>query len=62
MKKHFNDLLRYNEWANYRILGAIEELGTADDYLLKIFSHLLSAQIIWLNRIKGLPTSPSRCQ
>ncbi len=58
MKKHFIDLLRYNEWANYRILVALEELDKADDYLLKLFSHLLSAQIIWLNRIKGLPTSP----
>lgn len=29
-----------------------------DERLLSLFSHLLSSQIIWHNRIKGLPTSP----
>ena len=58
MKKHFRDLLKYNEWANYRALKSIEDQGDSDQELLKLFSHILSAQIIWLNRIKGLPTSP----
>ncbi|MEQ9169137.1 MAG: DinB family protein [Fulvivirga sp.] len=58
MKKHFKDLLKYNEWANYRILVALEELKTPGDEILSLFSHVLTAQIIWLNRIKGIPTSP----
>jgi uncharacterized damage-inducible protein DinB len=58
MKKHFRDLLKYNEWANYRILVALEELESPGDELLSLFSHVLTAQIVWLNRIKGIPTSP----
>lgn len=58
MKKHFIDLFRYNYWANLRMLGIIEEQNLKDEKLLKLFSHLLSSQIIWHNRIKGLPTSP----
>lgn len=58
MKKHFRDLLKYNEWANYRVLKSIEEVGSDQQELLKLYSHILSAQTIWLNRIKDLPTSP----
>ena len=58
MKKHFRDLLKYNEWANYRVLKSVEDHGGSDEELLKLFSHILSAQNIWLNRIKSLPTSP----
>lgn len=58
MKKQFRDLLKYNEWANYRVLKSLEESGSEHQELLKLYSHILSAQIIWLNRIKELPTSP----
>jgi uncharacterized damage-inducible protein DinB len=58
MKEHFRDLLIYNQWANYRILVALEELKSPNDTHLSLFSHILSAQIIWLNRIKALATSP----
>ena len=58
MKKHFRDLLKYNAWANYRMLVTLEENEVKDDKMLLMYSHILSAQYIWLNRIKGLPTSP----
>lgn len=58
MKKHFLDLLRYNDWANQRILITLEEHEVNDDKILALFSHIISAQIIWLNRIKDLPTTP----
>jgi uncharacterized damage-inducible protein DinB len=58
MKKHFIELFRYNYWANLRMLGTMEEQNLKDEKLLKLFSHLLSSQIIWHNRIKDLPTSP----
>jgi uncharacterized damage-inducible protein DinB len=58
MKKHFIELFRYNYWANLRMLGIMEEQNLKDEKLLKLFSHLLSSQIIWHNRIKDLPTSP----
>ncbi|UII28090.1 hypothetical protein LVD15_06595 [Fulvivirga maritima] len=58
MKKHFLDLFRYNEWANNRLLITLEDSQVKDDKIMTLFSHLLSAQIIWINRIKDLPTSP----
>ena len=58
MKKHFKDLMKYNDWANQRVLITYEEHAIDDDHLLTLFSHLISAQIVWLNRIKDLPTSP----
>lgn len=58
MKKHFRDLFQYNAWANQRILITLEKDDIKDSKILTLFSHLLSGQIIWLNRIKELPTSP----
>ncbi len=58
MKNHFRDLIKYNDWANQRMLITLEEANTEDEGLLTMFSHIISAQIIWLNRIKDLPTSP----
>ena len=58
MKKYFLDLLEYNIWANQRILGTISQKKVEDEEIMKIMSHLVSAEIIWLHRIEGLPTSP----
>ncbi len=58
MKKYFIDLLRYNDWANSRILITLEESEVNDSDILQLYSHTLSAQIIWLNRIKDIPVSP----
>lgn len=58
MKKHFRDLFQYNDWANQRMLITLEQSNFSNEKLLKLFSHLISAQIIWLNRIKDIPTSP----
>lgn len=58
MKKHFRDLIQYNDWANMRVLITLEQSDFKNERLLQLFSHLISAQIIWLNRIKDIPTSP----
>ena len=58
MKKHFIDLFEYNDWANQRMLITLEKADMNDQRLIVLFGHLISAQIIWLNRIKDLPTSP----
>lgn len=55
MKEYFQKLYRYNEWANRRVLGAIEKQGVTDEKILSIFSHQMSANYLWLHRIKGLP-------
>ncbi len=58
MKKHFTDLFEYNDWANQRMIITLEEAESEDYQLLLLLSHLISSQIVWLNRIKDLPTSP----
>ncbi|MEM1405172.1 MAG: DinB family protein [Bacteroidota bacterium] len=58
MKNHFKDLIRFNDWANQRMLITLEENEVSDDNVLTLFSHIISNQIVWLNRIKDLPTSP----
>ena len=58
MKRYFIELFQYNLWANQRLLKVIAEAQVTDPYILKMMSHLVSAQIIWLHRIEGLPTSP----
>lgn len=58
MKKQFLELFKYNDWANQRVLITLEEYNVNDEKALSLFSHVLSAQIVWLNRIKDIPTSP----
>ncbi len=57
MKKYFQKLMRYNHWANGRILKSIIDHCPDDQDILKLYSHLISAQYIWLLRIKGIPIS-----
>lgn len=58
MKSYFLKLYQYNAWANKRVLDCLNRQHVADEKILSLMSHVLSAQFIWLNRIKGLPTSP----
>lgn len=58
MKKHFKDQFLYTNWANERVLSLLEDKQIRDEKILDLFSHTISAQIIWLLRIQGLPTSP----
>jgi uncharacterized damage-inducible protein DinB len=58
MKKHIHSLLKYNHWANQKMLAVIEAEAAKDDRIVTLYSHIISAQAIWLLRIKGLPTSP----
>ena len=55
MKEYFQKLYKYNEWANRRVLGAIERQNVTTEKILSIFSHQLVANFLWLHRIKGLP-------
>ncbi len=44
----------YNEWANREVLNAIRAQG-ADRQSLRYMAHILSAERLWLERIKGQP-------
>lgn len=54
MKEYFLKLYRYNAWANARVLGALTQQKVQHEKILTLMSHILSAQFLWLHRIKGL--------
>lgn len=57
MKKHFKDLFKYNDWANQKLFIVLQKSEISDEKILKLFGHLLTAQIIWYNRIKDIPNA-----
>jgi uncharacterized damage-inducible protein DinB len=58
MKKYFIKLYTYNEWANRRVLREIIRQNVADEKVLSLFSHQMSANYLWLHRIKGIDPPP----
>lgn len=57
MKQFFLKWYSYNAWANRTIITCLEQQSVKDEKILTILGHLVSANFIWLNRIKGLPKS-----
>lgn len=58
MKEYFLKIYRYNDWASKKVLACLKKQVVRDEKILSIIGHVLAAQFIWLNRIKGLPKSP----
>ncbi len=58
MKTYFKDLFSYDHWANERLLATLRTNHIEHEHIIKIMSHLVSAQLIWLHRIQDLPVSP----
>jgi uncharacterized damage-inducible protein DinB len=57
MKEFYLKWYAYNAWANRRVLACLEQQNVTDEKILAVTGHLLAANFIWLNRIKGLPKS-----
>lgn len=55
MKTYFLKLYDYNQWANRRVLDGLQKQAVANEKILTIMSHVISALFIWLNRIEGKP-------
>lgn len=55
MKKYFLKLYQYNEWANNRVIGALNNQAISDEKILSLMGHIVAAQFLWYNRINGLP-------
>lgn len=55
MKKYFLKLYQFNAWANKRVLGTLTNQQVNDQKILSIMGHVVAAQFLWLNRIRGLP-------
>jgi uncharacterized damage-inducible protein DinB len=47
----------YDEWANREVLNAIRAAGDANSRSLQLMSHILAAELVWLERLKGQPQS-----
>ncbi|MBX9853165.1 MAG: DinB family protein [Cytophagaceae bacterium] len=50
MKQYFLRLLKYNQWANARVLDLILKEKIRDEEIIKLFSHILNAEFVWLSR------------
>jgi uncharacterized damage-inducible protein DinB len=47
----------YDEWANREVLNAIRAAGGAKERSLELMSHILAAEMVWLERLKQQPQS-----
>lgn len=53
---HLRRQFAYDEWANREVLAAIRR-GAADERSLQLMSHILSAERLWMERLKQQPKS-----
>lgn len=49
MREHYLQLLRYLDWANTRMLAAVQAAPSIED--LRTLNHIAGAQSIWLHRV-----------
>ncbi|MEX2300533.1 MAG: DinB family protein [Bryobacterales bacterium] len=56
MSVELADLLRYDGWANRRVLESFQQPQTPPR-ALELFAHILGAQETWLSRLGGLDSS-----
>ncbi len=50
-------MLNYNKWANEQTLQSLESANNPDAKAVSIFAHILNAEQIWLQRIKGMQST-----
>jgi uncharacterized damage-inducible protein DinB len=55
MKDYFLHIFEYNKWANNLINKSLKENKISGEKIFTLFSHIIIAQILWLNRIKKEP-------
>ncbi|HET7442044.1 MAG TPA: DinB family protein [Terriglobales bacterium] len=49
---HFQRLFAYDEWANREVLASIQSAETTPPRSLKLMAHILSAERLWLERLR----------
>lgn len=57
MQQYFRRMFEYDQWAGHILLSKFEKQFPQNQRIYQLFSHLLSAQRIWLDRCIGLPPS-----
>jgi uncharacterized damage-inducible protein DinB len=54
---HFRRQFAYDAWANREVLAVIRSQANASPRTLQLIAHILSAQRLWLERLKQEPQS-----
>ncbi len=52
LREHYLEFALYNTWANRRTFKMLDALS-GEQVGLRLFSHLLRAEAVWLGRIRG---------
>src|SRR5512140_1443482 len=50
-------LFKYDAWANEEVLRSLRAMANPPARAVKLLAHILSAQWLWLERMKGVPQS-----
>ena len=51
MNQYFKRLFTYNDWANQITLDTLEREAINDEYIIRMLSHIINAQFVWIGRI-----------
>ncbi len=57
MKAYFINLFGYDIWANRQLLEKFEQQFPQNARIYELFSHTISVQRVWLDRVLGIPQS-----
>ena len=50
-------LFKYDAWANEEALSSLRAMASPPARAIQLLAHILSAQVLWLERMKGVPQS-----
>lgn len=53
MKAYFFKLFKFDQWANTKVVSAVSEANIREAEIVRLFSHIINAEYIWLGRITG---------
>ena len=53
MKEYFKQIFEHEHWANLKVLESMICASETPQRAIEIFSHIIAAQRIWLDRING---------
>ena len=53
MKTYFIKIFDSNNWANRKVLKSLSDQNINDDRILKLLSHIVLSEQIWMLRLKG---------
>ena len=57
MRSHLFHLLQYDDWGNREALRSIAATAPAPPRLLELLGHIISAETLWLERLRTVPQS-----